>query len=307
MRLMIISTLLILICSFGLSKELPSDKTYTIAFAQDTLGNDFRFTQVKVVEEILKKYPNINFIYSDAKSNTALQIKQIEDFIYQKIDILMTSPYDEIATGSVISKAYESGIPVILVGRSVKNGKYTTFIHPDNEKIAFEAAKYIIEKMSYKGRILLLTGVPNADSSRKRIEGFYKAAKEYPKIEVIERRANYLRRDAILVVDKLLNSGKSFDAIMAHSDSMLVGARMALKTHGVDPSTLTTVGIDYIKEAQKAIRAGQQTSSFVYSLCAKESAEIALKILNGERVPKEIKLETLQVTKDNVDEVKPIF
>lgn len=302
---LIISLLFIVTFSIILNAEVA--KTYTIAFAQDTLNNDFRLQQVKRIEEILNKHPNIRFIYSDANANTSLQIKQIEDFIYQGVDLLMTSPYNELATGDVISKAYEANIPVILVGRTTMKGKYTTFIHPDNEQIAFDAAEYIFKQMNFKGHILLLTGVPKADSSRKRIEGFYRSAKKYPEIEVIERRANYLRREAIFEVDKLLKSGKKFDAIMAHSDSMLSGARMALKKNGVNPASLITVGIDYIKEAQKAIRSGQQTSSFVYSLCAKESAEVALKILSGEKVPKEIIIDTLQVTKDNVDAIKPIF
>jgi len=299
--------LLFCISAFSSSGTLDFHKKYTIAFAQDTLDNDFRFAQVKMVRKALSKYPNIHFVYSNAKANTSLQIKQIEDFIYQKVDILITSPYNEVATAGVVAKAYKSGIPVIMIDRTIQGNDYTIYIHPDNKKIARDAAEFIAKQLNYKGKVLLLKGVLSADSTRKRTEGFYEVMRHYPEIKVIEYTANYLRRDALIGVDTLLKQGEHFDAIMAQSDSMLIGARMALKAHNIDPSSLITVGIDYIQSARRAIRSGDQTSSFVYSLGATESADIAIKILSGQKVPKEIILETLQVTKENVETIEPIF
>lgn len=164
-----------------------------------------------------------------------------------------------------------------------------------------------MKKLNYKGTILLLRGVPTAEPSRQRTEGFYEVVNKHPKVRVIERIGNYLRRDAIIEVDKLLTSGVKLDAIMSQSDSMLVGARMALSSHKIDSASIITVGIDYIKPAKEAILKGKQNSSFLYSLCAKESALVAVKILSGKKVPKEIKINTLQITKENVNNVKPIF
>lgn len=307
MKKYLLSILILLVSSIVTAGELNTSKIYTVAFAQDTLDNDFRLAQVKMLEKEFSKYPNINFIYSDGKANSALQIKQIEDFIAQRVDILMTSPYDEVASTQIISKAYNSGIPVVLVGRTIKGNDYTSYIHPENTQIALDATRYLVKKMNYKGHVLLLKGIPQADPTRKRTDAFYKILTKYPKIKVTEYTANYLRRDAIIGVDKLLNTGLQFDAIMSQSDSMLVGARMALQTHDIDPSSLVTVGIDYIKEAKDAISKGKQNSSFMYSLSAKESAHIVLKILKGEHVPKEVKIPTMQVTKENVHDVEPIF
>jgi len=298
---------LLCISAFSSAGTLDSHKKYTIAFAQDTLDNDFRLAQVKMVRKALSKYPNIRFVYSNAKANTSLQIKQIEDFIYQKVDLLITSPYDEVATADVVAKAYKSGIPVIMIDRTIRGDDYTIYIHPDNKKIARDAAEFIAKQLNYKGKVLLLKGVLSTDSARKRTEGFYEVMRHYPHIKVIEYTANYLRRDALIGVDTLLKKGEHFDAIMAQSDSMLIGARIALKAHNVNPSSLVSVGIDYIQAARHAIRSGDQTSSFVYSLGATESADIAIKILSGQKVPKEIILETLQVTKENVETIEPIF
>jgi ribose transport system substrate-binding protein len=304
----IVCIFMLLLSPFLWGNSLDSRQTYTIAFAQDTLDNDFRYAQVKLIEETLSQHSNIRFVYSDAKSNIALQIMQIEDFIHQKIDLLIISPYTNEATTEVIAKAYRSGIPVILISRSVSSGdEYTTFVHPDNKQIARDATSYLLKKINYKGTILLIKGVEKASTAALRTEGFYEILSQYPKINVIECTANYLRRDAIIEVEKIIKQGIKFNAIMSQSDSMLIGARMALKSHGIDPASLVTIGIDYIKPAQEAIRSGQQNSSFVYSLSAKETAEVAIKILSGKKVPKEILIETQQITKENVNDVAPIF
>lgn len=290
-----------------LGAQLDPNRTYTVAFAQDTLDNDYRFNQVVRTQEYFKRYPNVRFIFSDGKANAALQISQIEDFIMQKVDLIMTSPFDEVSSAPVVAKAIQNGIPVVLVDRTVRGDAFTSYIHPDNRVIAQEAAKYLLKKMGKSGKILLLKGVPKADVTRKRTTGFYDVVAHYPEIEVVERTGNFLRRDAIIKIEELVSAGTKFDAIMSQSDSMLVGARMALEAHDIDPASIITVGIDYIKAAQEAIRSGKQDSSFLYSLCAEESAEIAIKILAGEKVPKEVKLKTVQITKENVDAVKPIF
>ncbi len=307
MKMFKIILFIALIYSITFANSLQKNKIYTVAFAQDTLQNPFRLKQVRVLEETFSRYPNINFIYTNAKSNAALQVKQIEDFMDQGVDLLMASPYDEDATTSVVSKAYHSGIPVVMVDRTIKGDAYTTYVHPNNEKIATDAAKYLVEKMGYKGTILLLKGTPKADVTRKRTLGFYKVLHKYPNIKVLEYTANYLGRDAIIVLEKVIKEGKHFDAIMSQNDNMLVGARMALRANDIDLASIITVGIDYTSSAQEAIQNGYQNSSFLYALSAKESANVAMRILSGEKVPKEIIIDTIQITKENVDDVQPIF
>ena len=282
-------------------------REYVVAFAQDTMANDFRVAQVNEVKETLERYPNIRFLHSNAKASTALMISQIEAFIKMKVDLIMTSPLDETAMVPVIEKAYDSGIPVILMGRSVKTDRYTLFVHPDNAEIARLAAEYMAEKMQGKGTILMLKGVPKTDVTRHRTDAFLEVMRRHEGIRVIAKTANFLRRDAIRVMEEMLEHGEPFDAIYSQSDSMLSGVRLVLKHKGVDPATLLMVGIDFITEAQEAIRNGEQDSTFLYPLSGKEAAMAAVDILEGGRVPKEMVLDTFHITKRNVDAFKPLF
>ena len=278
-----------------------------IAFAQDTMANDFRKAQVFEVRDEALKHPGISFVYSDGQGQTSLMIHQIEQFISQKVDLLIVGTNNETAVVPVISKAYKLGIPVILLDRGIKSKDYTTFITSDNEKIGKMGAKYIIEKINGKGKVLLFEGIQEADVTKLRTKGFIDEVSKHKGIQVIKRTGNFLRKDAIVEMEKLMKQGVHLDAIFSESDSMLSGVRMVLNRYKVDPSSMVMVGVDYISEAQEAIRKGTQNATIVFPLGGVAAVENASKIFNGESVPKKIYNPIKLVTKKNVEIVKPIF
>lgn len=279
----------------------------TIAFAQDTMANDFRKAQVYEVREALSHYPDIRFSALDAKGKTALLISQINQLIDAKTDIIIVGTNDEKAVVPVVAKAYQKGIAVIVLDRGIQGKEYTTFINSDNIKIGSLGAQYIAKRLNGKGKVLLFEGIQTADVTKLRSKGFLDEIAKHKGISVIKRTGNYLRKDAIIEMEKLIASGEKIDAIFSESDSMLSGARSALEHHGIDPASLITVGCDYTSEAQNAIKKGTQSGSVLFPLGGTKSAEIALKILKGESVPKHIVIPVKLVTKENVDKVKPIF
>jgi len=282
-------------------------ETKTIAFAQDTMRNDFRKAQVYEARDALSNYPDLKFISSDAKGQTSLLIHHIDDFITSKTDVIIVGTNDEKAVVPVIAKAYKSGIPVIILDRGIMGSDYTTFINSDNIKIGKIGAEYIAKRLGGKGKVLLFEGLLKADVTKLRTKGFMDEIAKHKGISVIKRTGNYLRKDAIIEMEKLIASGEKIDAIFAESDSMVSGARSAMERHGIDPSSLITIGCDYTSEARDAIRQGSQTGSVLFPLGGEKSAEIAIKILKGEKVPKHIVIPVKLVTKENVDRVRPIF
>jgi ribose transport system substrate-binding protein len=279
----------------------------TIAFAQDTLKNDFRKAQVFEVRDEVARFPGLKFVYSDAEGQTSMLIRQIEQFIAQKVDVLVVGTNDEKAVVPVVSKAYKSGIPVIILDRGIKGTDFSTFINSDNVSIGAMGAEYIADKLGGKGQVLLLEGLKTADVTHLRSKGFLDVMAKHPGIKVIKRTGNYLRKDALVEMDKLLALGVRVDAIFAESDSMLSGARVAMESHKVDPRKVITVGCDFTSEARDAIRAGTQSGSVLFPLGGKKSVEIAQKLLAKEAVPKHVVIPVKLVTRDNLDQVTPIF
>ncbi|MGM0516714.1 MAG: substrate-binding domain-containing protein [Pseudomonadota bacterium] len=286
-----------------------ADPTGVVAFAQDDLGNDWRRAQVEEVRTVLARYPGVEFRVSDARGSLALQVKHIEDWAMADVDVLITSPMDSLAMAPVIRQVHEAGIPVILLSRRVAGEAFTSFVHADNRQIARQAGEAVAGALGKDGRVLMLEGVPGASPTRLRREAFLDVVGEYPGIQVVARTANFLRGDAIRVVESLIQTEKGFDfdAVYSQSDSMATGARMALERHGVEIDPLYIVGIDYIGEAREAIRAGRQDLSFTYPTGGERGAELAVELLSGRVVPREVLLESRAVTRENVDQVEPIF
>ena len=300
----------VLLCSqvFSAAFADPTLKqSFLVGFAQDTLANDWRLAQVKALEKEFAKYPNIDFVYTDGKDRTSRQIRDIEDLVAQGVDVLITSPRDGLAMAPVISRAFLSGIPVVLLTRGISGENYTTMIGPDDSEIARQAARYIIQNLGTSGRILMLQGLPGASTTQLRTSAFMEAIAEYPGFDVAIKVGNYLRSDAIRVVEEVLQEGIEFDAIYAQSDSMASGARIAMKKAGVDPRDKLIVGIDYISDARTAILEGEQAVSFTYSTSAREAVNVVLDILAGKEVPKRVYVDSCQVDISNVKYVTPIF
>jgi len=297
---------LLLCCLAGPSLAEP--RPLHIGFAQDTLANDWRIAQAEGLKTAFAVHPEVNFTVTDGRGETARQIRDIEDLVYRKVDVLMASPRDGRAMTPVLSSAYRAGIPVVLLTRRIETQDYTTFIAPDDAAIARSAARYMAAQLKGKGRILMLQGVPTASTAIARTEAFLAELKNHPGVQISAiKPANYLRADAIRAVEEAIREGVAFDAIYAQSDSMAAGARIALRKAGIEPSRLLIVGIDYIAEAREAIRRGEQSASFTYPTCAAEAAAVALAIGRGEKVPKHVVVDSVMVTRDNVEQIKPIF
>ncbi|HSV30040.1 MAG TPA: substrate-binding domain-containing protein [Candidatus Omnitrophota bacterium] len=279
-----------------------------VGFAQDTLANDWRAAQVRHFIAALSGHPEIEVVVTNAGGSTAQQIMDVENLTAQGVKVLVTSPRDGDALAPAIAAAHAKGIPVVLLTRRAATESYTTFIGPDDHAIGRHAAEFLNTRLGGRGRILVLTGVPTASTAIARTTGFVAALTAYPGLDIVAMRpGNYLRADALNATEDAVLSGLAFDAIYAQSDSMASGARLALKGNGIAPASKPTIGIDYIREARDAIRAGEQEASFLYPTCAREGAEIVLKLLKGQKVPREIVVPSELVTRENVDDVAPIF
>jgi len=283
-----------------------SAKEYVIGFSQDTLANDWRAAQVQEVKDAVKKHPDLKLIVKDAKAKVSNQIRDIEGFIKDDVDFIIASPKDARITALVLKKAIKKGIKVILISRTIVTDDYTVFIAPDNYIIGKDAAKFLAKHMNYKGTVLMLQGVQGASSTQQRGDGFLEEIKKYPNMKVITKRANYLRNDAIKVMENIYRDDIAFDAIYSHSDSMLIGAREVMKRLKKD-TTIPTVSIDYIKQTKKAILNGEQLASFLYPTSGKEGVQVIVDIINGKKVAKNITLGTIMITKENANMIAPIF
>ncbi len=284
------------------------EASYLVGFAQDTMANDWRVAQVHQLRDELAADGEIEFIYKDGDGSLALSMQNVDDFVAMGVDVLVASPIDTVGMRSVLERAYHEGIAVVLLTRQVAGDSYTTFIRPDDRKIGAEAAAFISRELGGQGRVLMLQGLPTASTAIDRSEGFLRALRSEPDLHLAGIEVgNYLRADAIRAMERVIAAGTEFDAIFAQSDSMAIGAIMALEKAGIDPASKVIVGVDYISQARELIASGKLRATYLYPTAAKEGAQAVRQILAGESVEKDQVLPTVRITKENLDKVEPIF
>lgn len=243
--------------------------------------------------------------------NTAQQIKDIESFIDRKVDAIVVAPNEWEPLRPVIEKAYDSGIPVILVDRKINSDKYTAFVGGDNVDVGRKAGYYIKDMLPNGGNIIEIEGLASSTSSQERKEGLHEVLDSCPQIHILaDVVANWQRKKASEVMDsvgKVLGDAP-VDIVFAYNDRMAIGAResmengvksgvLHLQKHplfiGVDALFDDTIGIGRVED-------GTLEASFIYQTGGDKAIHTAAMILSGKPYDREMVFETSIVNKSNV-------
>lgn len=271
-----------------------------IGFSQANLGEPWRVAMNAEVAEAARAHPELEFVYADAQQDNARQVADVENFIRQKVSLLIISPNEATPLTPVVKRAFEAGIPVIVLDREIEGDTYTTFIGADNRAIGKAAGEYIVQVLKGQGRVVEIKGLPGSTPARDRSEGFREAIAASPGITIIhDPVANWLREEAMSQMEAALSAHPKIDLVYAHNDPMAMGAYLAARAKGRD-SGMTFVGIDGLPGldgGRQAVQDGKLAATFVYPTGGKEAVDIAVKILRHEEVPHRITLGTERITK----------
>ncbi len=148
--------------------------------------------------------------------------------------------------------------------------------------------------MELKG---LMTSTPGQD----RHSGFLEGIKGSEIKVIFEADMKWLEPDARTEMESALARFSKIDLVYAHNDPGAHGAYLAAKAAGREQE-MQFVGIDALpQEGRMYVKQGILSASFEYPTGGREAIDVALKILNGEKVPKEITLRSKFFTRENID------
>ena len=234
------------------------------------------------------------------KDDTPKQIADIEWFIEQKVDVLVVSPNESEACTPVIEKAYQQGIPVILVDRKIATESYTAYVGANNYQIGKEAGLYAIGVLKGKGNIAEVRGTKGSTSDAERHKGFVEALKNAPEVQIVaETWGNFLQADAKTQMQQLFQEQPHIDLVFAMNDPMAAGTHeAAMQFNGKIPFI---IGVDALQQVGiQNIENNVQDASFIYPTGGEKVIELAMKILHKQPFERENILNTTVVDKSNV-------
>lgn len=293
-------SIVVLMANCG-SRSASGDK-FVIGFSQANKAEPWRTWMDSSLMKAASEHPELEIRYADAQQDNSKQVADVENFLRQRVDLLIISPNESKPLTGIVKRVYDSGIPVIVLDRSVEGDSYTTFIGADNREIGKAAGDYAVQLLGGKGSVVELKGLPGSPPAIDRSEGFHDAIKSHPDIKIIaDPVADWLRDKGREQAEAALRANERVDLIYAHNDPMAMGAYLAATAMN-RAKDLKIIGIDGLPGSEggaQAVADGKLSATFLYPNCGKEAIETAVKIMRKEPVPKQLRLQTARITKDN--------
>jgi D-xylose transport system substrate-binding protein len=235
--------------------------------------------------------PDCEIFYQNADQDPAKQQQQVEAAVTEGVDVLVLDPVDSTAAAGMVTRAAQADIPVISYDRLILDADlaaYAEFNSPEVGKQQGEAlAKKLDEDGNPTGPIVQINGDPKDNNAKLFKEGAT-AVFEQDGIEVAQEydTPDWLPENAQKEMDQAITAlGKDgFKGVLAANDGTAGGAIAALKSAGLDPSSIPVTGQDAELAAIQRIIAGEQYMTVYKPIkpLADNAATLAVAVVNGE-------------------------
>lgn len=288
-------------------------KTYQdliVGYVQVGAESEWRSANTASVKEAAEAV-GAELKFSDAQQKQENQIKAIRSLIAQRVDVIGVAPVTESGWNEVFQEAKDAGIPIILVDRraAVPADLYATLMGSDFLEEGRNAARIMAKLTNGQARIVELVGTVDSAPANDRFKGFREILKDYPDMQIIDSRSgDFTAAQGREVMQSFLKQhGNTITAVYAHNDDMALGAIKAIEAYGLRPGVdIKIVSVDAARGAFEAMIAGKLNATVECNpLLGPRFMELALKVANGEPVPKWVPSEEGVFFPEDAAEIMP--
>ena len=276
---------------------------FTIGFSQCTSADLWRKTMEDDMKRELSFNPEINFEVKDAQGNSSIQIAHIQELIDQPIDLLIVSPNETIPITPIIEKAYNKGIPVIIIDRRSNSQKFTAYVGADNFEVGKNAGDEAKILLKGKGNVIEISGLTGSSPEIDRHNGFLKSISESTGIKFLTKiNGNWERNSFEPQLESFLQKNSNVDLIFVHNDRMALGAYQVCKKLGLDKK-IKIIGVDGLSGKGQGIDLVDRamlSATILYPTGGEEAIRTAIDILKKKPFKKENILSVTVIDKNNV-------
>ncbi len=247
--------------------------------------------------------PDVEFIVKDAEGNSDKQVKQIQELINQQIDLLIVSPNAAQPITPVVEKAYQLGIPVIVVDRRTASDQYTAYVGADNVEVGRTAGMYANSLLKGSGKAIEIGESPGSSADIDRHRGFSGILKAHPALRLVKKLdGDWDKQSFASELTQLIKTNPEVRLIFAQNDRTALkaynvcqrlGLEKRIKIIGVDGLSGTNEGIDLVDR-------GILEATVLYPTGGKEAIRTAIAILKKQPFRRENRLPITLIDSSNV-------
>ena len=259
-----------------------------VGFSQLGAESGWRTANTESVKESLSEDNGFDLTFVDAQQKQENQIKALRDFIAQDVDVIAFSPVIETGWDEVLQEIKDSGIPVVLVDRTVDttvDDPFVTWIGADFKAEGTTAGEWVAENAP-DAKIFELQGTLGSGAQVDREEGFGEVVGD----QIIGKSSgNFTRAEGKTAVEAALQAYPDMTMIFTHNDDMGLGAIEAIEAAGKVPGKdIQIVSVDGVRDGLQALV--DKKFNYVVEcnpVFGDQLAELITKVYDGEDVPKE--------------------
>lgn len=277
-----------------------------IGFSQVTLQSPF-YVQLRDGAQAAAEAGGDQLIFLDANGDVSKQNNDIQDLISQGVDAIIINPVNPDAVVPSLEAAAAAGIPVITVDRPVNEGEVATHVGRDNVAMGMAVGEAVVARLAEAGiegaKIIEIQGDAGGAVMMDRRDGFHSAIEGSGHTIVQGPFAEYIRANAVVAMQDLLQAHADVEVVYAHNDDMALGALQVLQENGRDD--VLVAGVDGLSEALEnmAMDGGfVATSLNDPQYLGDVTIQAARAAAAGEELPAFLDAGTNAVTPENVDD-----
>jgi ribose transport system substrate-binding protein len=267
-----------------------SQDGYTLGLSNTLVGNGWREGQLCAFKAQALASGKVDSLrIAHRATDTAGQISDIRAMISAGVDAIIINPSSPTALKPVAAQARARDIEVIFIDQYVSApGVYNA----SNDQVAYGrlGALWLFKKLGGRGNVVEMRGFAGVPADTDRHKGFQQALKRYPNIKVVKSVfTNWQFAPGAKQMLDILNSGTKVDGVWTSGiDYSVVDAfRTAGKPY------VPIVGADnygFIRQLKTRYPRLQGAAVTNPSSIGGVGVAQAIRVLDGQRVPKWIKL-----------------
>ncbi|MDG6832419.1 ABC transporter substrate-binding protein [Glaesserella parasuis] len=244
--------------------------------------------------------------FQGPESETAIdaQVNMVDNAVNRGVAGIVLAASDPVALVPAVRKAYESGIPVVLIDSGLNSdGKYyQSFLATDNRAAGKLAAEKLLAKVK-GGKVAVMSFTQGAASAIERTGGFIDEVKAKADYKIVgPYYSNSEMVTALNQTEDVLGSNPDIAAIFGANEPTAVGMARAVKQKGF-AGKIVAVGFDGNSDLQNFVRDGTLDGIVVQSSyqMGYKGVDTIGKLIKGEKVEKVIDTGVVYVTKENIN------
>ncbi len=259
------------------ARSLAGGRTMSVGVLTQFIDSPYYGEALRGIEDVLREHQYVP-LFASGRWNEVEEAERLSLLQERKVDGLIVLS-GRLPDQALVEMSEE--LPIVVMGRSVR-GPQLFSIDIDNFEGSRIATRHLIS-LGHRN-IAYISGPLDHSDAKKRLDGF--------KTELGERKlsfdpallaeGDFQESGGFKAMNRLLQSGKIFSAVIAANDQMAYGARLALSNAGFRvPEDISLVGFDDLPHSAFTIPPLTTVRQSVYEIGVL-AANAMIRLLNKE-------------------------